>query len=299
MFVFSPEQSMFYILVGAFLLGILASFTPCIYPMIPITLGILQTQASKSLWRNFFLAFSYVCGISVIYALLGYVAATTKIFFGQWMSNPFVIFFVVLFFLYLAFSMFGYYEIYVPKFLTKHKDIKVKGSFLYSFLFGMISGTVASPCLTPALAILLGYVAKVGNPIFGFLTLFSFAFGMGLLLIFIGTFSTTITLLPKSGAWMIEVKKFFGFMLLAVCIYFLQPFLGIYISLKLYAILSLIASVYYFSTAQKSRLKIIFGFLLAILFIFLLSLSLLKLSKLYAFNAKQNQLLASLDVNKS
>ena len=287
--IFSLEKSKFFILVLAFLLGILASFTPCVYPMIPITIGILQAQAAPSLFRNFLLSLFYVMGIASVYALLGYVAATTTLMFGQWLANPWLIALIVLLFVYLAFSMFGFYEIYMPSFLTKRKGVKVKGSLLYSFLFGAISGIVASPCLTPALAILLSFIAKVGSPILGFLTLWFFAFGMGLLLIFVGTFSTTLAVLPRAGAWMVEIKKFFGFVLLVICVYFLQPFFQFSTILKMYAVLSAFAAIYYFSVAQKSKIKIVFGILLAIFCLILLSWSLSKRKKFLAQNFEQQK----------
>jgi len=134
----------------------------------------------------------------------------------------------------------------------------------------MISGTVASPCLTPPLAVLLGFVAKQANPLLGFLTLWFFAMGMGVLLIIIGTFSTTASFLPASGGWMIEIKKIFGFVLLIMCVYFLQSFVSQVILFRLYAILVFIASLYYLITSRKSLPKIIFAFLLATLAGFLL-----------------------------
>ena len=245
-----------YILLLAFLIGIVTSFTPCIYPMIPITMGILQSQASTSLWRNFLLSTTYVTGIATVYATLGYFAATTTLILGQWLANPIFIGFLVLLFLYLAFSMFGFYEIYMPGFMQQRgTGIKVKGSFFYTFLFGAISGTAASPCLTPALALLLGFVAKRGNPLIGFATLFSFAFGMGLLLIVVGTFSTSLTALPRAGAWMDEIKKFFGFLLIGVSVYFVQPFIEPTVATILYALLAIIMFGYYGMVIGRAVLR--------------------------------------------
>ena len=229
------QLPLIYVIPIAFLIGIAASLTPCIYPMIPITMGILQSQASKSIGRNFLLSTAYVSGMATVYATLGYIAATTTLIVGEWLANPIFIGLLILLFLYLAFSMFGFYEIYIPKFMRSGTSVKgKKGSLLYSFMFGAVSGAAASPCLTPAIALLLGYVAKRGNPIVGFITLFAFSFGMGLLLIIIGTFSNTITSLPRAGAWMNQIKKFFGFLMLGVCIYFLQPFVSEQITTTLY-----------------------------------------------------------------
>jgi thiol:disulfide interchange protein DsbD len=282
---FAQETSIFWILMLAFFIGILTSFTPCVYPLIPITLGILQTQATKSMWRNFSLAFAYVLGISCIYAVLGYIAATTTVIFGQWLANPWVIGFIILIFVYLAFSMFGFYEIHMPRFLTQREGIKTKGSFIYSFLFGMVSGTIASPCLTPALAVILGFVAKIGNPLIGLLTMWIFALGMGMLLIVIGTFSTSLSSLPKSGTWLLETKKLLGFVLLIMCIYFLQPFFAIWTIYKLYAVICLIASFTYLITShRKDVLKIIFGIIFAAIALFLLTKGITKKKTLFALN---------------
>jgi len=264
----SPESSFLLILLFAFLTGILVSFTPCIYPMIPITVGILQAQASRSIFHNFLTATSYVIGISVIYSTLGYVAATTTLIFGQWLANPWLIFLLILLFLYFAFSMFGFYEIYMPAFLKGQQGTSPKGSLIYSFLFGMISGAAVSPCLTPALALLLGLVAKLGSPILGFFTLFAFSLGMGTLLILIGTFSNTAFLMPKAGSWMVEIKKLFGFALIGVCAYFLQPLLPQTTIMALYALVALAAAGYHLFSKPRNPLKMALGAASLILTIF-------------------------------
>ena len=234
-----------YILFGAFFTGILASLTPCIYPMIPITVSILQAQATKSFTLNLLRAVVYILGIAFTYATLGYIAATSTVMFGEWVVNPWVVGTIVMLFIYLAFSMFGFYEIYMPKFLTNRTDVSPKGSLLYTFIFGIISGTIASPCLTPALAGLLGYVAKQGNPILGFLTLFMFALGMGSVLLLVGVFSGSVALLPRAGMWMNEIKKIFGFLLLGVTVYFVEPLISADISMILYGAVVVSATVYY------------------------------------------------------
>ncbi|MFH1644011.1 MAG: cytochrome c biogenesis protein CcdA [bacterium] len=265
----STDSSFIWILLIAFLTGILASLTPCIYPMIPITIGVLQSQASASVWRNLLTASSYVLGIATIYSVLGYLAATTTMMFGQWLSNPYLIFLFILLFLYFAFSMFGFYEIYIPKFLKSGKTVSPHGSIIYSFVFGLISGTVASPCLTPALALLLGFVAKLANPFLGLITLFSFSLGMGILLILIGTFSTS-AITPKAGVWMIEIKKIFGFALLAVCVYFLQSFFTPFIISGLYILVALSAAVYFFMNKPKTTFKMILGAISSVITLYLL-----------------------------
>lgn len=257
------EVQTVYMLFIIFLAGVLTSFTPCIYPMIPITIGILQAQARRSLLYNFFSSLSYVLGIALVYSVLGYISAKTSVIFGQWLGNPFFIIFIVLFFLYFALSLFGLYEIYIPAILKRNRDLPQdqRGTLLHSFMFGIISGTVASPCLTPALALVLGIAAKTANPLLGFLYLFMFSLGMGVLLILVGTFSSTVSLLPQSGPWMDEVKKVFGFVMLAVCVYFLEVFIPKNIALEFYSLIIFFASIYYFVSARGSKIKILIGLL--------------------------------------
>ncbi len=264
----SKSSNVFYALLLAFLAGVLVSFTPCVYPMIPITAGILQAQATESMVYNFFSALSYVLGISIVYASLGYLSASTSIIFGRWLASPWFILLIILFFLYLAFAMFGFYEPYMPSFLTRNREISSKKSLVHSFLFGAISGTIASPCLTPALAILLAIAAKAGNPFLGFLYLFFFSLGMGTLLLLIGTFSGALHLLPRTGEWMDEIKKVFGFMMLGVCVYFLTPLLTKEVALEFYSLVLLVSSAYYFCTARQNRIKLLLG-----LFLFLTSIT--------------------------
>ncbi|MCB9492882.1 MAG: sulfite exporter TauE/SafE family protein [Epsilonproteobacteria bacterium] len=260
----ATDSSAWFILVLAFLAGVIISFTPCVYPMIPITIGILQSQAQNSVLRNFLAACSYVLGIALVYATLGYIAATTSIIFGQWLGNPWFIALVVAFFLYLAFSLFGFYDIYLPSFLTQRSQINAGKSLFHTFIFGMLAGTVASPCLTPALAVLLGFAAQQ-NPITGFLMLFAFSLGMGLLLVLAGTFASTMTLLPQAGVWMGDFKKAFGFIVLAVCVYFLDPLLDDQIITLLYAAVTASAGLYFLvMDRNKHWIKQGLGLLLAI-----------------------------------
>lgn len=260
----SEQTPVWLLIVIAFLAGILVSFTPCIYPMIPITIGILQIQRQQSLLYNFFSALTYVAGIATVYATLGYVSATSSLIFGRWLANPWFIFCIVLFFLYLAFSMFGFYEIYTPRFLSRSSSVDRKPSLLTNFIFGAISGTVASPCLTPALALLLGVAAQQASPILGFLILFSFALGMGILLILVGTFSGALSLLPRAGEWMDDIKRVFGFIMLAVCVNFVQPFLPAPYHLYLYALITLNAGVYFLVRPNKKLLQSIIGYALIV-----------------------------------
>lgn len=205
-----------------FLLGVLMSLTPCIYPMIPVTIGILQANSAHSFMRNFLIALSYTLGVATTFAFLGLLAATGGAQFGSLAGNPIFIIGIVLILGYLGLSMFGWYEMYIPRFLQPKNSTIKNGSPLSAFIFGAISGTIASPCLSPGLAFILSIVASLKSTALGLLLLFAFGIGSSLPLLIIGTFSSSLNVLPKAGTWMIEVKKLFGFMLFGMCFYYLQ-----------------------------------------------------------------------------
>lgn len=206
-----------------FLLGLLMSLTPCIYPMIPITAGILQTQESRSLIMSFFLALSYTFGLATTFAILGLLAAFAGQAMGQLMYQPWFIIPLVLLLIYLAFSMMGFYEMYIPRFMQPRNHRVKSGSFISVFMFGAISGLFASPCLSPGLVCLLCMVTTWGSALLGFFVLFAFGLGLSIPLLVIGTFSNSLSLLPRAGMWMIEIKKLFGIFMLFMCGYFLMP----------------------------------------------------------------------------
>ncbi len=230
----------------AFLLGLLMSLTPCIYPMIPITMGILQAHGGKSLIRNFLVALSYTVGVATTFAALGLTAALAGTLMGSLLMHPLVILLIVALLLYIALSLFGLYNMYLPRWLTNRQagTSKISG-FVTAFVFGAISGTIASPCLSPGIIFMLTLVAALKSVAIGFLLLFAFGIGLSMPLLLIGTFSSSISLLPQAGRWMEEVKYIFGFMMLAMCIYFLSSLIPWYATLALYSILLFGAGIFY------------------------------------------------------
>lgn len=246
------------------LLGLLLSLTPCVYPMIPITVGILQQQGSSSVFRNFLLALSYTIGIATTFSILGVIAAFTGQLFGSLLTNPIFIIGMVILLAYLALCMIGVYEMYTPKFLQNNTQAK-GGSFISAFLFGAVSGTVASPCLSPGLILLLSIVTTIGSKLVGFALLFSFGIGLGIPLLIIGTFSGSMSVLPQAGMWMVEVKKIFGFMLFGMCFYFLKNIVPLSVLLWMISVFNIGAGVYYFKNIAPTdsplwkTLKKLFG----------------------------------------
>ncbi len=238
-------------LIMVTLLGMVLSLTPCIYPMIPITVGILQAQASKSIAHNFLLALAYTVGIATTFSLLGLSAAYTGQLFGSFMTKPIVILPMVGILIYLAGAMMGFYEMYTPQ-LSGSTAPTRGGSLLNAFLFGAASGTMASPCLSPGLLLLLSIVTTLGSPILGFILLFAFGIGLSIPLLIIGTFSSSLNVLPRAGMWMVEVKKLFGLVIIGMCFYFLRPIVSHDHLLILVRVTMLILGLYYFSTGRKT-----------------------------------------------
>jgi thioredoxin:protein disulfide reductase len=207
----------------AFGTGVLVSFTPCVYPMIPITIGIIGARdESSSAWRGFGLSLIYVLGLSIVYAVLGVIAGTFGAAVRSILMSPYVLAGVAVVFVLLGLSMLGLFELQVPPGLaTRLQSVGGKGA-VGVLLMGMVSGIVASPCVAAPLAGILAFVAVTGDAVRGFILLFTFAWGMGLLLIVVGTSAGALKTLPKSGEWMVDVKSAFGFVFMAVALYFVR-----------------------------------------------------------------------------
>lgn len=246
-------------LIVALILGILLSLTPCIYPMIPITIGVLQANKSTTGSSNFLMAGAYTLGISLTFAILGLIASVGSSVFGSMQGSPWVILPLVLLLGYLGLAMFGFYEMYIPKFFQPKSTTVSGGSYLSAFTFGAISGTVASPCMSPGLALILDWVTNLSQSgsimayLESFGLLFTFGIGSSLPLLIIGTFSTSANLLPKAGLWMVEVKKILGLMLIGMCFYHLshlEKYLPWYILIWFIIATLIFFGIYYFYSIQ-------------------------------------------------
>lgn len=208
-------------LLTAFAAGILTSFTPCVYPLIPITIGIIGAKSSTSRTKAFMLSLLYVLGLALVYASLGIFAALSGKFFGQISTNKWTYLVIGNFFLLFGLSMLDVFSLQITFLQNLNLGGKSSKGWLSAFIFGGISALVAGPCTTPILGALLAYVATKQNIILGFFMLFLFALGMGFLLIIVGTFTGMLSALPKSGSWMVTVKKSFGFFMIALGEYFI------------------------------------------------------------------------------
>jgi thiol:disulfide interchange protein DsbD len=193
-------------LLISFLGGIFITLTPCIYPLIPVTVGFIGSRSGGSRAKGFILSLNYVLGIAVTYSFLGLLASLTGMIFGQVSAHPLTHIIVGSLIAVFGLSMLDLFVIPLPHF-AKTPDINKDNRF-YSFILGLISGLVASPCLTPVLGSILAFLTIKKSLVYGTLLLFTFALGMGLPLIILGTFSAALTGIPKSGRWLNYIKKF-------------------------------------------------------------------------------------------
>jgi cytochrome c-type biogenesis protein len=205
--------------------GVLTSLTPCIYPMIPITAGILGAAGGSGVSRRRVaaLTLTYVLGLALLYAFLGMLAGLTGSLFGTVASSWWARLVTGNLLLVFALAMLDVVPVSTPRRLVRWAGTLGGGSYPAVFLLGATSGLVAAPCGAPAFAVVLTWVAATGSGTLGFAYLFVFSLGMTALLVGVGLFSGLLTSLPRSGAWMVWVKRAAGVvMLLMAQYYFVQ-----------------------------------------------------------------------------
>jgi thiol:disulfide interchange protein DsbD len=219
------QSNYFLAFLLVFVFGIGTSFTPCVYPIIPITISLFGARGAESKFKGFLLSLIYVQGICLVYSILGVASALSGAVFGQFMSNPWVVGVIVTIFLALGLFMAGIFQFNLPSSIqTKASKVGGKG-FVGAFTMGMVAGIIAAPCTGPALAGVLTYVSTTQNAVLGFFLLYTYSLGFGLLFIVLGTFSTLIHKLPKSGEWMEIVKGVFAVLMFTAGWYFLRNIL--------------------------------------------------------------------------
>ncbi|RJR29174.1 MAG: DUF255 domain-containing protein [Candidatus Latescibacterota bacterium] len=237
------ERGLALTFVFIFLGGLALNLTPCIYPLIPVTISYFGGQAGGKGGRVFVLALLYVLGMSLTYSVLGTVAAMTGGLFGSALQNPLVVLFIAAVLVVLSLSMFGVWEIRLPMFLATRTGTAKRG-YAGAVVMGLTMGLVAAPCIGPFVLGLLTYVGQIGKPLLGFLMFFTLAWGIGTPFLVLGTLSGGISRLPRAGGWMIWVRKIFGFILLGMAIYFARNLLGPRIAAFGYAAVAAVGGVY-------------------------------------------------------
>ena len=233
---------------GALLAGLALSWTPCVYPMIPILSGIIIGQKqTPSTIKALLMSLTFVLSMSLAYGFIGATAG----YFGAGinlqaiMQTPWILVVFSLIFIFLAFSMFGFYDIQLPiKFqnkLTQLSNKQTGGEFVGVSIMGFLSALIVGPCVTPFLATALSYVIAGGSAIKGGISLFALGLGMGLPILIICGWG--VNALPKAGPWMNTIKNIFGFLMIAVALYLLDRILNPIASLVLWASLLTIAPI--------------------------------------------------------
>jgi len=223
------EKTSILAFIIVFIGGVLSSLTPCVYPMIPITLAVIGAQAGEKKLKGFILSLFYVLGIAVTFSFLGVIAARTGMVFGSVSTHPAVLIIISLIFLIMGLSLVGLFVLQLPPSLASKLQSKKGKGFLGAFLTGLVAGLVISPCISPILVVILAWVAKSGSLFMGVGLLFTYAVGLGILFILIGTFSGIIKALPKSGGWMQIIEKGLGLILIVLAIIFIKSILSVWI----------------------------------------------------------------------
>ena len=198
----------------AFLGGLLTSFTPCTYPILPVTVGYLGSRSGRSRMRTVLASGMYAMGMAMTYAALGMAAGLTGRMFGEVTAHPVSYIVMGNVCILLSLSLFDVFQIPTPGFLSRLGSAGDGGTLGGAFLVGICSGIIVGPCTAPVLGGLLLYVGSSGHPLFGATLLFTFAVGMALPVVVLGMFAGLLAGLPRSGAWLVTVKKGFGVLLL-------------------------------------------------------------------------------------
>ena len=203
--------------------GFLVSLTPCVLPMVPITIGIIGATASGNRLKALSLAATYVLGLAMVYTALGLFAALTGSIFGGWMQSIWVVGTVALFFFVMGFSMFGFFEFGVPSSIATKLSAKGGAGYGGAFVVGAVGAVVAGPCSGPVIASLMVLIGQQGELLLGAFLMLAFSLGMGVIFLVAGAFSGAVM---RPGAWMDTVKKAFGVIMWLGAIYFVSAHLG-------------------------------------------------------------------------
>jgi thiol:disulfide interchange protein DsbD len=211
-------------LLGIFAGGIALNLTPCVYPLIPITVSYFGGKTGESQGKLLIHGVCYIGGLSVTNSLLGVTAALTGGLMGAMLQSPVVLGAVAFILVFFATSLLGFWELRLPYWLTQTASKSYSGYF-GSLFMGITLGVVAAPCIGPFVLGLLTWVAGMGNPWLGFLIFFTLSIGLGLPLFFLAIFSGKLDKLPRSGEWMVWIRKLMGWVLVGMAAYFIRPIL--------------------------------------------------------------------------
>ncbi len=235
--------AMIWTLLGIFAGGMALNLTPCVYPLIPITVSYFGGKSSQGQGRLLAHGLFYLAGLAFTNSALGVAAALTGGLMGAMLQNPLVLVGVAAVLVFFATSLFGFWELRLPGSLTQAASKSYAGYF-GSLFMGLTLGVVAAPCIGPFVLGLLTWVASLGSAWLGFLVFFTLSLGLGLPLFILAMFSGSLEKLPRSGEWMLWVRKLMGWVLVGMAAHFIQPLLPEPVRVLLLAAVALAAAVH-------------------------------------------------------
>ena len=216
---FETEGSLF-AFFAIFLIGLALNLTPCVYPMLSVTVSLFGSQTHDRISMAVLRSVVYVLGIATMYTGLGVSAALSGGLFGSWLQSPWVLGGIGVLLFGLALSSFGLYQIQVPYWVTSRLGGQTSTGLIGLYLSGLVVGVFAAPCIGPPVIALLTLVGAKGDPVFGFQAFFSLSIGLGFPYLILGTFSGLLKKIPKSGAWMVWVERIFGVVLTGAALFY-------------------------------------------------------------------------------
>jgi thioredoxin:protein disulfide reductase len=216
------SKGSFVAFLAIFLIGLALNLTPCVYPMLSVTVSLFGAQTETNTVKVFLKAVVYVLGIASMYSVLGVTAALGGGLFGSWLQSPWVLGTIAALLFAMALSSFGLYQIQMPYWLTSKLGGTTGTGIISVFLSGLVVGVFAAPCIGPPVIALLTLVGTKGDPVFGFWAFFILSLGLGLPYLILGTFSGLLKKIPKSGAWLVWVERIFGVVLTGAALFYLS-----------------------------------------------------------------------------
>jgi thioredoxin:protein disulfide reductase len=208
--------------LAIFVIGLALNLTPCVYPMLSVTVSLFGGQTETNAVKVFLKATTYVLGIATMYTVLGVSAALSGTLFGSWLQSPWVLGGIGALLLGLSLSSFGLYQIQMPYWLTSKLGGTTGTGLISLYLSGLVVGVFAAPCIGPPVIALLTLVSSKADPLFGFWVFFTLSLGLGFPYLILGTFSGMIQKIPRSGAWLVWVERIFGVILSAAGLFYLS-----------------------------------------------------------------------------
>lgn len=250
-FAAAAEQGTFALVLLCFLAGVGVSFTPCVLPMVPITMGLIGARTAGSRPKAIALSVTYMLGMAVVYTALGLFAGVTGALFGSWLQSVWVVGGIAAFFVVMGAAMFGFFDVGVPSALASRLSGRGGGGgFGGALALGVIGAVLAGPCSGPVVAAILALIGRDGEVGRGAALMFAFSTGMGMIFLVTGAASGW---LPSRGPWMVLVKKAFGIVMWLGAIYYVAPHLSTTLTALLTAAVLLATAVFSWPSAEDGE----------------------------------------------